>query len=225
MITNTTATKNLLLWSNAHAITLLLASLFLAANLLPIQILPTSAGISFLLLLYVCRSEWTPAGQFGWANRITLLRLLLVIMITVVHAAPAVIMLLALLILVLDSLDGWLARKLTLCSEFGEYFDKETDAFFILSLCWLLYLQQRFPAWILLPGLLRYGFVLFLLLARPPAYKEPQTHLGKFIFGFTVGSLILSFSDYPEIYQPLAILMVLLLCYSFAETVWRIYRD
>ena len=211
-------------WSNGNGIAVLLLSAAMLFGL-PLQALALVSGTSFALLIFLLSPHWTPDRQFGVANSITLLRLLLILGLLVYPSLrPIHIIILALLVFTLDGLDGWAARKLRQCSEFGEYFDKETDALFILVLCWLLYLNQRLAWWILFPGLLRYLFVVFLLVARPPCYKEPQTRLGKTIFAFTVITLIFCFSEYRFVYQPLAAGMSILLGCSFAATVLRIYR-
>jgi phosphatidylglycerophosphate synthase len=59
----------------------------------------------------------------------------------------------------LDGVDGWLARRLGLVSDFGARFDMEVDAFFILALSLLVYADERAGPWLLLAGLLRYLFV------------------------------------------------------------------
>jgi phosphatidylglycerophosphate synthase len=59
----------------------------------------------------------------------------------------------------LDAVDGWVARRLALASDFGARFDMEVDALFILALSLLSYAMGRAGGWVLLAGLLRYGFV------------------------------------------------------------------
>ena len=222
MITEATQHK-LIDWSNRHAIVMLLISLLLSAGA-PLAVLPIVGLISFVVLLFTHRAGWTPTGAFGIANGITLLRLLLILCLPLLIDSAIVLIGLALVVLCLDGLDGWVARRLGTNSEFGEYFDKETDAFFMLLLCWLLFLDQRLEVWVLLPGLMRYLFVVFLIISKPPAYKEPQTNTGKIIFAVTIVILIFCFTPYAGLYKPLSLLMTGLLAYSFADTLRRIYR-
>ena len=77
---------------------------------------------------------------------------------------------------------------------------------------------------LLLPGLMRYLFVVFLIISKPPSYKEPQTNTGKIIFAVTIVILIFCFTPYAGLYKPLSLLMTVLLAYSFADTLRRIYR-
>jgi phosphatidylglycerophosphate synthase len=63
------------------------------------------------------------------------------------------------LLLLLDGVDGRLARRGGMASPFGARFDMEVDAALILVLAALLYQQGRAGAWVLAAGLLRYVFV------------------------------------------------------------------
>jgi phosphatidylglycerophosphate synthase len=63
------------------------------------------------------------------------------------------------LILVLDGVDGWLARRGGWCSRFGARFDMETDALLILLMAALVWQLDKAGAWVLLAGAMRYGFV------------------------------------------------------------------
>lgn len=190
----------------------------------PIEPLLACAALSFAWFIALGRGNWASIRQFGPANAVTLFRLLLIFALPVLAKQPESTIALALLILCLDGVDGWLARKFECASEFGEYFDKETDAFFMLVLCWLIVLDQRLGLWILIPGLMRYLFVCFLMIAKPPAYKEQQTSTGKIVFVVTMGVLIACFSDYEGIYRPLALAITLLLGYSFIDSIRLIYR-
>ena len=189
-----------------------------------IQLLLGCAALSFAWLIVRVQGNWSSISQFGPANAVTLFRLLLIFGLAAFTARPDLMIASALLILCLDGVDGWLARKFDCASEFGEYFDKETDAFFMLVLCWLIVLDQRLGLWILLPGLMRYVFVCFLMIAKPPAYKEQQTTTGKVVFVVTMLVLIACFTDYAPIYSPLALAITLLLSYSFIDSIRLIYR-
>ena len=106
--------------------------------------------------------------------------------------------------------------------------DKESDAFLTLMLCLVLYrLPESFGPWILLPGLLRYLFVLFVKFAKPPQAKEQRTAKARWILFFMMLALLFSFAAYPsylDYCRPLAALMTLALTYSFAESLYLMYR-
>lgn len=104
--------------------------------------------------------------DFGWANRATLLRGTLVIVL--VALAPFAGDLtgslwlygwMALLALILDGVDGKVARVTGSQSAFGARFDMELDALFILGLCVAVLALDKAGAWVLALGLVRYGFV------------------------------------------------------------------
>jgi phosphatidylglycerophosphate synthase len=59
--------------------------------------------------------------------------------------------------LVLDAVDGWVARHTDSASPFGARFDMEVDAFLILVLS--VYVARSAGAWVLAIGVARYAFV------------------------------------------------------------------
>jgi len=133
--------------------------------------LPVALGV--LLGMY----RHLPHRRLGGANLVTLIRAGMVcLLLGMVAGNEAVASLwwpigLATLILVLDGVDGWLARRQGLCSDFGYHFDMETDAFHVLVLCLLLVGFGKAGPWVLLGGLLRYLFIAAGLLW--PALRQP----------------------------------------------------
>jgi phosphatidylglycerophosphate synthase len=104
---------------------------------------------------------------FGIANQVTLLRAGLVCLIggALLASGPSSLLGWSLAALVaaalsLDAVDGWLARRLGLSSNFGARFDLEIDALLILILALLVWRADRVGGWVLAIGLLRYLFVL-----------------------------------------------------------------
>jgi phosphatidylglycerophosphate synthase len=104
-----------------------------------------------------------PHTRFGSANRVTLVRaVLVVLLLALVGEAPLqqpATFLLAATAASLDALDGYVARRAGLTSRYGARFDMETDALLILALSLLLWWSGRVPAWILAAGALRYAFL------------------------------------------------------------------
>lgn len=66
---------------------------------------------------------------------------------------------LGLLALLLDGVDGQLARRLGISTAFGARFDMEVDAALILLLCVAVWQLGAVGAWVLAIGALRYAFV------------------------------------------------------------------
>ncbi|MEU7635188.1 MULTISPECIES: CDP-alcohol phosphatidyltransferase family protein [unclassified Streptomyces] len=102
--------------------------------------------------------------SFGPANRVTLARATLVGGVTALvadsfgrHAPVTVLVGLAAVALVLDAVDGRVARRTGTASALGARFDMEVDAFLILVLC--VYVAVPLGPWVLAIGALRYLFV------------------------------------------------------------------
>lgn len=118
-----------------------------------------------------------PYARFGPANRVTLVRAVLVALAASLATAPSVasvawiLVSATLVITILDGLDGWFARRSGMSSVFGARFDMETDAFFMLVLSTLVWQHGKAGVWVLAIGLMRYGFVaagwMWPALARP----------------------------------------------------------
>ena len=69
----------------------------------------------------------------------------------------ALAMALATVVAVLDGIDGWLARRTGMASDFGARFDMETDAALIMVLALLAWQFGKAGVWVLASGLLRYA--------------------------------------------------------------------
>jgi len=122
-----------------------------------------ATGCGLLVLWLAATRLGTPT--FGLANAVTLARgalTLLLLTLLGVDAGAALgwlVVVLAVLAVSLDGVDGWAARRRGETSAYGARFDMETDALLILVLAALAWQQGKAGAWILLAGLLRYLFV------------------------------------------------------------------
>lgn len=151
------------------------------------------AALSFSALTYGLGKRWTPAGNYGVANFVTMGRFCLVgVMLWYALPMPLLAVGLAIAVLLLDGVDGWLARRSGSISAYGEALDKEVDAFLTLALCSSLYRSDQFGVWILVPGALRYLFVLFIRYAAPPSKQETATRWSRTLGAFTLASLMVS---------------------------------
>ena len=149
-----------------------------------VSVILYGAAAGFVLSRW--RIHQQEASTFGWANRITFLRMILTIMLAVLvsmlasselplgmHSARVAhgILVAASVSLLLDGVDGWIARQTCTESAFGARFDMEVDAAFILVLCGLLWSLELAPGWVFAIGLMRYIFVAASRLS--PALKAP----------------------------------------------------
>jgi phosphatidylglycerophosphate synthase len=105
-----------------------------------------------------------PFSRFGAANQITTIRAMLVALTAALFGEPrfphlaAAAAMTGLLAAALDGVDGWLARRQRIASDFGARFDMEIDALLILVLAILVSRFEKAGAWVIVSGLLRYIF-------------------------------------------------------------------
>jgi phosphatidylglycerophosphate synthase len=211
-------------WTEMHALAMLAGGIAVAGGL-PGASCYVPAAVSFILLAYVFRHAWSPGGHFGAANAITALRFLLTGALLLDDAIPADWQAVAAaLILLLDGFDGWLARRLGLVSRFGATFDMEVDAFFTLALCVALYGSGRFGFWILLSGALRYLFVLFIRLARPPLQRERSNRWSRAVGAIVLSGLTLSLLPIGTWAAAIAAAVTIAVVGSFAASIWQLYH-
>lgn len=125
-------------------------------------------GVAFALTTWAvlthALSRQPGPRSFGPANRVTLARAILVGGVTALVAdsfesPPPVAVLVALtaVALILDGVDGKVARRTGTTSSLGARFDMEVDAFLILVLS--VHVAASLGPWVLLIGAMRYCFV------------------------------------------------------------------
>lgn len=107
-------------------------------------------------------SRQGPMPTLGWCNVVTLGRLAITSALVapwVAAGSTPVILALATLALLLDGVDGWLARRFHQTSDFGARFDMEVDAAFGMVLAVNAWLAGTVGPAVLLLGIPRYGFI------------------------------------------------------------------
>lgn len=209
-------------WSLANAAALLVAGGLAAWIQSVVPLLAVGIGMLGALVL-VGGSEWTPTGRFGTANTITAFRIGgLALLPVAASLGSAYLIGLSLLLLALDGVDGWFARRYALSSEFGSFFDKETDSLFLLLLCGLSAFRGPLSVWILGAGLLRYGFVLTVFFLPSPETTESRSTWARYVYGFMIGALLATFLPVPAVWGPLVVLATAALLVSFGVSLWRI---
>ncbi len=117
--------------------------------------------LALVLLGFALRRSWP--RSIGHANRVTLVRAVLVGGVTALVAdslvdriPTAVIVSIAAVALVLDAVDGIVARRTGTATPLGARFDMEVDAFLLLVLG--VFVAQSLGWWVLAIGLMRYAF-------------------------------------------------------------------
>ncbi|MGO4385604.1 CDP-alcohol phosphatidyltransferase family protein [Specibacter sp. RAF43] len=171
------------------------------------------------------------AGGFGPADWVTLVRATLVAGVAAlvaeafVRPAPvAVLVTLAALAIVLDAVDGRVARTTGTTSELGARFDMEVDAFLILALA--IYVAPRIGVWVLMIGAARYlllaagRFLPWLRAAAPPRYWCKVVAV---IQGVALTIAAADIVPRPVMGMVLRVALVLL-AESFGKEVWWLWR-
>lgn len=216
----------------------LLAALSAGVGLSPVGWL---AGLAYTLglwalLMGAVRRARTPA--LGPANLVTLARAMLVGGVTALVAnglwggdtpvtAPVVTALVvtATLALVLDAVDGLVARRSGTASALGARFDMEVDAFLILVLS--VHVAGLVGPWALAIGVMRYGFVAAGWLLPWMRSPLPTRYSAKAVAALQGIVLVVTASEVLP--PPLAVTLVsaalALLTWSFSRDVawlWRV---
>lgn len=214
-------------WMTFHAALLLFGTLalFAAATLSYFYLL----GIVGFAGLFFKKYQQEQNFRFLYqaANLVTSLRLLGLLFIGACfqQLPPLSIGLLAILILILDGLDGYLARRQNTSSVFGEYLDMETDAFYVLCLSIVLYEMAYLDGWILSIGLLRYAYFLLLRKVKSPQQGEARAFRARLIAVVLMASMAACFILPVIIHLPAMIIATGLVIYSFGESFWLAVRS
>jgi phosphatidylglycerophosphate synthase len=208
-----------------HAIGVLTAC-SVAALLVGTWPLVVGVGLSFMGLVASGFGRWTPSGRFGPANVITAGRLLLLLLLAAfAHRLSSFVLAMGfLLVLLLDVLDGHVARRGGHVSAFGASFDMEVDAAFILFMGYWLWLRAGHGAWVLVPGLLRYAYVLTIVLVPPTGNPRARARFGRAAFIVTASCLLLAFAmDGFVARGAIAALGTVVACLSFGRSFYDAY--
>jgi phosphatidylglycerophosphate synthase len=174
-----------------------------------------------------------PFPTFGPANRLTTIRLMMVALVAGLIGEPAVqpvawvAALLASSVAALDGVDGWLARRSRMTSVFGARLDMETDALLIMVLSILVWHHEKAGAWVLLGGLMRYGFVAAGWLMRWMSAPLSPTQRAKVIaVAHTMGLCVAMAPVVPVPFSTFVAASTLAaLSWSFSVDVRRLWRN
>lgn len=171
----------------------------------PVSFIAATVLVYAALCALIGLSWKRPARPLGAANRVTLLRGGLISLIAGTLVVPQalaehadLVAVVALVALMLDGLDGWVARRTGSASPFGARFDMELDAFFILVLCLCLMTIGKVGAWVVAIGALRYVFVLAMRVWPWLDQPLPESMRRKLICVWQVASLMVCLSSWVD---------------------------
>lgn len=129
-------------------------------------LIATAAFCSTATVVWLLARRARALQHFGAANRVTLLRVSLIVLVAATfNASPNLVLTWSIIgvvttALFLDGFDGHLARRTNTSSSFGARFDMETDAALVMVLSVLSWQFGKAGIWILAAGAMRYLFVL-----------------------------------------------------------------
>lgn len=199
----------------------------------PVTAAAVALAIATALVVVAWRLAAGPPARFNAADRATLLRAALTAVIaghllldglTAVQAGCLAG--LAVAVLLLDGVDGYIARRWRLATAFGARLDMEVDAALILALAALLWRHDRAGAWVLAIGGLRYAFLAWQRLRPRYARALPESRRRKTACVVQMGVLPLCLlPGLPaSATTGLAAAALALLCYSFTVDVFWLVR-
>jgi phosphatidylglycerophosphate synthase len=209
---------------------LLLAGLVAAFGLGPVGVLVGVVYAGGLLGLLSAAMQRAGRSTLGPADFVTLARALLVGGVTALVAedlltgwvARPALVALAAVALVLDAVDGRVARRTGTASPVGARFDMEVDAWLILVLS--VHVAGIVGPWVLVIGAMRYAFVAagwVLPWLRGPL---PPSRAGKTVAAMQ--GVVLVVASAQLLPNPAAVVLVAaalaLLCWSFGRDVQRL---
>lgn len=178
-----------------------------------------------------------PFDRLGYANLVTAFRACLVSLLGAVivcfdelatdRAVLFGLVGMVLFTLALDGIDGYLARRYGQESAFGARFDMEIDALMILILSCAAALLDKAGAWVVLIGLMRYGFIVAGWVdSRLEGELFPSLRR-KVICVLQISALCLLLVPFvmPPLSTGIALISLVLLTYSFAVDIRYLLRQ
>lgn len=211
-------------WAYASALSVVLGALLALWFEAP-SVLAVIAALCFFVLVARARRSWTPQGRFGFANVVTTSRLVITLWFLVAFASQPGWLLagVALASLLLDGVDGWLARRAGLSSEFGALFDMETDALFVLTLALVLFSRGIAGPWVLMAGLWRYLYVLAPACITPTGVEHKRSRYARAAYVVMMACFIVALAVPPSVGWVLALMGTAAVSISFTRSFWELY--
>ena len=217
----------------------LVAAIVLAAAAGGLQrALDLPAGVMVLALLAYAAMAllvWRLRGNrpLTPADRVTLGRGLLIMLLIgllpsagALPAEPALPFALGITAVLLDGVDGWVARRLDCVTAAGARFDMELDGVLLLVLTLWLFKLDLAGAWVLAIGAWRYAFILAGRWRPSLRQSLPASQRRRIICGIQASGLaVLLAPGFPAPWvPPLAALLLVLLSYSFIVDIAALWR-
>ena len=154
----------------------------------------------------------------GYANWITLFRLVIILFSISYWDKLSDLVLFGFfgVVIILDGVDGYIARKFNQISKQGEYLDMEIDAVFVFLLSYMHFSHEKLNAWILIPGGLRYLYGILLAWIKEPPIVKPGKRFRSTVAVMFFISLLLPFVTNKLIYIPIVLITSSMIILSFS---------
>jgi phosphatidylglycerophosphate synthase len=183
-----------------------------------------AAGGGALGIRFARARGWRTAasGRLALANLVTTMRLGVVVAMPSLGSTMSRVALAGVVValLLVDGLDGYLARSRGEASEFGAAYDMETDALAIMLLSLLLYHKGLAGGWVLAAGLWRYAYAA--AVAMWPALGDcPPSPIYRWIFTALMVSLAVAFLPLGSAAGAAAAVGTGLVSFSFLHSIFR----
>ena len=211
-------------WSSVHAL-MLVPTAFASVREVSAWPVLSIASLSLLFLLLLARQKLGRIPLWNWANGVSVLRWGGIVFLAL--AAPRLqggfFFGGGILLMLLDGLDGRLARRQGTATELGEYLDKEIDSLFLLVVCLSLVAEGLVGPWIIIIGLSRYLFVVALFFFKPVRPKESRSLRARFIYSGTLLILLSLFLPFPFSRSWTALGCAAIILFSFLRDIWQLF--
>ena len=125
--------------------------------------------------------------------------------------------------LILDGVDGWLARKTKTTSKLGATYDMESDAYLVMTASLVLYTRGLVGPWGLIAGWWRYAYAL-LVIVLPSAGEVPRSNFARYVYIALMTALITAFT-LPTIAGPVIAIGTVLVSLSFLRSLSWSFRS
>lgn len=210
-------------WNRAHAIVILIS----AIGSLVLQSTVLLGAVALMSFVYYAFSNLKSLSQIkpfgGYANWVTTVRFL--ILITYVFTWPTHSYLslgigMSAFVL-LDIVDGWFARKFNHDTFFGQYFDMEIDALFVLLMCCYYFMTNQIGPWILVPGFMRYVYKVGIDLFPKEDFRESKKSYASIIAGTFFVILVLGLFVMPVMKIWILAIGSILIVFSFGISLFE----